>query len=376
VKENSFAFHASDIIKHASKSKVLMQEMTTMDDDLSLLGSYTHSLATLKHILSSKSSFFIEQLRLFTAENLAQILRFSYALTDSNHALADREASSLATKNAIIRDLQTQLHSILEGKPSEDGDKASKSKETEETKLRSGYFCASNVATVAGEANYQLWRQLEQQRLMNLNSLLLYGEEFMACVTVTVLEARDLLWKDVVGMSSDPYCIISFDHDPTTYRSPTIARNLNPVFNYTAKKYVSHANSEVLIQIFDDDYNRKKNDFLGMVVVSLERIREAAIAADENKKKANDNDSNMGVSDDSVTAGLGPTISVSSPSDESDVNRTGKEDKPQFGSEKFNVVGTMIEYEAWLLLQQRSSRYISFPFLFFLSFLVAYLLFE
>jgi hypothetical protein len=70
---------------------------------------------------------------------------------------------------------------------------------------------------------------------------------------ITIIKAMGLVNQDFVG-KSDPYVIIKYNGH--VHRSHTICESLDPVWNFCIDLEVTDAESEILIEVYDDDYGR------------------------------------------------------------------------------------------------------------------------
>jgi len=91
---------------------------------------------------------------------------------------------------------------------------------------------------------------------------------------VVVVAARNLASKDFNG-TSDPYCLVKYLSDKTQqvekeYKSVTIYETLNPEWNEEFEFHVEEKKGVILIELWDHDAT--KDDYLGRVVLPLEKI--------------------------------------------------------------------------------------------------------
>jgi len=91
------------------------------------------------------------------------------------------------------------------------------------------------------------------------------------CLTVTILQARDLAAMDKNG-KSDPFCKLSCNFSSQAYQTNTIYKTLEPVWNESFPIFAGaiEPNHTVTIHLFDRDFVGQ--DFLGEVKVSLAKL--------------------------------------------------------------------------------------------------------
>merc|ERR1711962_1948994 len=90
-------------------------------------------------------------------------------------------------------------------------------------------------------------------------------DESSGVLQVTVVEATDLVNKDMVG-KSDPYVIVKFQDQE--FRSPTVKNSLSPKWNFLSSFKVSSGETDkIRIDVYDDDYG--KDDSLGSLFISV-----------------------------------------------------------------------------------------------------------
>ena len=87
-------------------------------------------------------------------------------------------------------------------------------------------------------------------------------------VTIVVHSARNLAIADFT--SSDPYVILLLDKKEIG-RTPTVYRNLNPVWETTFTVPLTHIHATVVFRIFDEDAG-KNDDILGVVTIDLSTL--------------------------------------------------------------------------------------------------------
>jgi hypothetical protein len=90
---------------------------------------------------------------------------------------------------------------------------------------------------------------------------------------VNVIRAKNLKKADWFGLS-DPYVRINFSENdawPSKWRSKIIKQNLSPEWHETVYFLLTPAYDHFTIEVYDDDGNWKKDDFLGRVSYPLAR---------------------------------------------------------------------------------------------------------
>merc|ERR1712002_394953 len=76
-------------------------------------------------------------------------------------------------------------------------------------------------------------------------------EESRGVLQVTVVEATNLVNKDMVG-KSDPYVVVKFQDQE--FRSPTVRNNLSPKWNFLSSFKVSSDETDCIhFDVYDDD---------------------------------------------------------------------------------------------------------------------------
>merc|ERR1711962_583927 len=91
-------------------------------------------------------------------------------------------------------------------------------------------------------------------------------DESSGILQVTVVEATDLVNKDMVG-KSDPYVIVKLQDQE--FRSPTVKNNLSPKWNFLSSFNVSSDETEhIQFHVYDDDALRA-DDPLGSFSISV-----------------------------------------------------------------------------------------------------------
>merc|ERR1712002_726028 len=76
-------------------------------------------------------------------------------------------------------------------------------------------------------------------------------DESSGVLQVTVVEATDLVNKDMVG-KSDPYVIVKFQDQE--FRSPTVKNSLSPKWNFLSSFKVSSDETDCIhFDVYDDD---------------------------------------------------------------------------------------------------------------------------
>jgi len=91
------------------------------------------------------------------------------------------------------------------------------------------------------------------------------------CLTVTILQAKDLSAMDKNG-KSDPFCKISTNFSSQVYQTHTIYKTLEPVWNESFPIFVGEIEPThlVTVTLFDRDFVGQ--DFLGEVKIPLSRL--------------------------------------------------------------------------------------------------------
>jgi hypothetical protein len=84
---------------------------------------------------------------------------------------------------------------------------------------------------------------------------------------VTIVQASDLINQDFVG-KSDPYVIVKFNDKVA--RSETIRETLEPFWNFIVNLDINDVKSEVIIEVFDDDYGR--DNYEGGLTLTVEEL--------------------------------------------------------------------------------------------------------
>lgn len=103
-----------------------------------------------------------------------------------------------------------------------------------------------------------------------------------AIITVEVKQGRNLTAKDrsVADKSlgrlgtSDPFCFVEIQHKRK--RTPTVSKDLNPVWNSTLKFRVYDLFSPIKLKVFDEDIDSKglsKMEFLGQCIVPMHHVK-------------------------------------------------------------------------------------------------------
>jgi C2 domain len=70
---------------------------------------------------------------------------------------------------------------------------------------------------------------------------------------INIIQASGLVNQDFVG-KSDPYVIVKYNDQ--VHRSVTVQDNLDPVWNFSVDLEVNDADSDILIEVYDDDFGR------------------------------------------------------------------------------------------------------------------------
>eukprot|EP00741_Cyanophora_paradoxa_P024084 tig00021726_g23259.t1 len=96
----------------------------------------------------------------------------------------------------------------------------------------------------------------------------------IAQLDVIVLKARNLAIKDTFSRSSDPYCVLKIEEQQS--KTPTIQKNLNPVWNAKFSFRLSKPDSLLRIEVFDEDAVGK-HDFMGSADISVAELRDGEV---------------------------------------------------------------------------------------------------
>jgi tyrosinase len=92
-------------------------------------------------------------------------------------------------------------------------------------------------------------------------------------LTVTVISAANLRDTDGLWNKGDPYCrcYLENQENSTTFQTPVINNNLNPVWNFE-HVYTTYPGGALTCKFFDKDWN--EDDFIGTVTISEEDIKQ------------------------------------------------------------------------------------------------------
>lgn len=117
---------------------------------------------------------------------------------------------------------------------------------------------------------FEEWKESEKMAVAKIvNHLVFKPEVFFGMLTVTVLEAVDVVAVDYIGGKSDPYCILEVDGAKRHTRARK--RTLNPVWNETFVFGVQNVDAKLQITVMDQ--NRVEQDnFLAKLDIPLRSI--------------------------------------------------------------------------------------------------------
>eukprot|EP00026_Physarum_polycephalum_P000130 Phypoly_transcript_00130.p1 GENE.Phypoly_transcript_00130~~Phypoly_transcript_00130.p1 ORF type:complete len:1598 (-),score=297.06 Phypoly_transcript_00130:1790-6358(-) len=117
---------------------------------------------------------------------------------------------------------------------------------------------------------FEEWIESEKAAVTKIvNNLIFKPEVFFGMLTVTVLEATDVVAVDYIGGKSDPYCILEVDGEKKHTR--TRKRTLNPVWNDTFIFGVQNVDAKLQITVMDQNKVEQDN-FLAKLDIPLRNI--------------------------------------------------------------------------------------------------------
>lgn len=207
------------------------------------LDAYRRALESVAFPVSPQSEYYLQYSSVFSANDLYRLIRAAFAVPEVFHRKAVESVKDVTSKESVLTKLREVRRMIAAD--------------------THPYYLA---AAFDEAADYQ---SLKAEQLENFDCLvhdLVFRRDFMGTVKVTVVEAQELLGKDFWG-NSDPYAVLKLEGKE--FRSPTLENNLNPRFNYTAEFEVTHPSAQLELTLWDDDFGRSKDDFLGRVFVDI-----------------------------------------------------------------------------------------------------------
>eukprot|EP01121_Diplochlamys_sp_Union-15-3_P001222 TRINITY_DN11085_c0_g1_i3.p1 TRINITY_DN11085_c0_g1~~TRINITY_DN11085_c0_g1_i3.p1 ORF type:complete len:140 (-),score=26.12 TRINITY_DN11085_c0_g1_i3:309-686(-) len=92
--------------------------------------------------------------------------------------------------------------------------------------------------------------------------------------TLAVIKALHLKRGDLPPFKSDPYVKVFWEgKESTSYCSPVVSNNLNPVWNWTQELTYTSDDQVLVLQVWDKD-TLKADDFLGEVRITVKDLKQ------------------------------------------------------------------------------------------------------